>query len=295
MSEPRPDKRAERSQKPFRHVVLTRFSVRFSASQPPPAEDWLRYRLAFFEQTAVASMRAQSVRPDYWLVFCDAEAPGWLKQELAELGRGLFGTVWLQEPWGHGPLRRAVAHVADRPFLITTRFDSDDALGVEFVSLVQSQFEHQEAMYVNLLCGLQVDRSGQVFRFDYPQNPFISFIERIDGIPKTVFQSFQHGKSLTYAPVRSVVSEPAWVQVIHGGNLLNSVRGPRVSPRLVQALVSMDLPYDDTHGLRLLGQWIVSWGKLVVLWARRPWIARTYFAAWRLRARGTVTLGAQPG
>lgn len=33
----------------FRHEVLTRFGVRFTAEQRPPSEEWLRYRLGFFE------------------------------------------------------------------------------------------------------------------------------------------------------------------------------------------------------------------------------------------------------
>ncbi len=280
----------------FRHVVLTRFSVRFTAEQPAPADDWLRYRLGFFEQAAVASMRTQTTPPDEWLVFCDADSPDWLRRKLSALGEGLFRVVWLEEPWGPVPLRRAVAEVVDRPYLITTRFDSDDALGVEFISLVQSQFAGQDQMYVNLLRGLQLDRSGQVFRCDYPQNPFISLIERVGEEPRTVFQNFRHLKSRTMAPVRDVVADPSWVQIIHGGNLVNSILGPRVSPRLVRETVEMDLDYDaQTRGIRLAAQWLVSWPRLAARWARHPGLARTYLEARRLRRRGTITLDRIPG
>jgi hypothetical protein len=280
----------------FRHVILTRFSVRFTAEQPPPEDDWLRYRFGFFEQAAAASVRTQTTRPDHWLVFCDADSPDWLREQLPALGAGLFKVVWLEEPWGHAPLRRAVAEVADRPYLITTRFDSDDALGKRFVSLVQSQFAGQGQMYVNLLRGLQVDRSGQVFRCDYWQNAFISLIERLDGQPRTVFQSFHHPSSRKLAPVRNVVTDPAWVQVIHGGNLANLILGPRVSPELVRETVDMELDYDtETHGARLAAQWLASWPRLAAHCARHPGLARTYLEGQRFLHRGTTTLDKIPG
>ena len=275
----------------FRHVILTRFSVRFTGSQEPPSEEWLRYRLGFFAEGTAASMRAQRTRPDRWLVFCDADSPGWLREALEELGEGLFDVVWLDEPWGHTVLRRAVAAVADRPFLITTRLDSDDVLGVDFVTLVQGEFRGQTSMYINLLCGLQLDRSGQFYRYDYPQNAFISYVEKLSGEPRTVFQQFQHGRSLTMAPVRNVVSQWAWVQVIHGGNLSNYVRGPRVSPRKIPAVIEMDLDYDrTTTGVRLLLQWAASWVKLWGRWLIHPKAPVAYAKGQWLRWRGTTTL-----
>lgn len=236
-------------------------------------------------------MREQSAAPDSWLVFCDAGCPAWLFEEPHEIGAGLFDVVTLHEPWGRAPLSRAVAEVTDRPYLITTRLDSDDAIGIDFISQVQEQFEQQDSMYVNLLCGLQLDRSGQVFRYDYPDNPFISYIERVDGVPRTVFQHPQHGKCRTLADVRDVVSDPMWMQVIHGGNLMNTIRGPRVAPGLVERVVKMDLDYDrQTQGAALFLQGIASWVSLMGRWARTPGHARVYLRAQRLKRKGTTVL-----
>lgn len=274
-------------------MFLTRFSVRFAEGQTPPDDEWLLYRLAFFEQATVASMRAQTLQADDWLVFCDRNAPAWLVEELEALADGAFTPVWLDEPWSHAALRKAVSEVADRRYLITTRLDSDDALGRRFVELVQREFRRQDAEYVNLLRGYQVERSGQVFHYDYAQNPFISLIERVEGRgePRTVFQSFGHRQSRSLAPVRNVVTRPAWMQVIHGANLANEVRGPRASPRAVMRDVDMALDYDrSVRPLTLVRQWARSWARLMRLWMRRPHLAREYLEAWNLGVRGTTTL-----
>jgi hypothetical protein len=186
-----------------------------------------------------------------------------------------------------------VEEVAQRPFLITTRLDSDDAIGTRFVEVVQAQFDEQEALYVDLVRGLQVDRTGQVFRYDYPLNPLISFIERRDGSPRTVFQSFRHGDSRRHAPVRAVITSPMWVQVVHGGNLMNAVRGPRVHPRAAST-VEMDLPYRNSVGtVALLRERTASWARLLWLWARHPRQMKDYLSAKGVVAQGTQTLPAR--
>jgi hypothetical protein len=82
----------------FDHVFLTRFRVRFTADQPSPDEAWLRYRLGFFAEATVASMRAQTMLPDRWLVFVDDQSSAWLIDELHALGAGVFDVVRLSQP-----------------------------------------------------------------------------------------------------------------------------------------------------------------------------------------------------
>lgn len=278
----------------FDHVILTRFSVRFTADQPPADEDWLAYRWGFFRDALASSLSRQTEKAFTWLVFFDSSAPEWLREEVAALSPGLFHPVWLDEPWGHAPLRRAVDEHSSQDWLITTRIDSDDAVARRFVEDLQSRFAGQESMYVNFLHGLQVVRTGELYRYWKPVNSFISYIERRDATPpRTVFQDFRHRQSNTIAPVLNVVGEPRWMQVVHGGNVANSVRGHRISPRGAGQAFDLDLPF-RTHVSRgrLTMESGVSILRLLGLWARHPRLFLEQAEAVRLRLRGT-TISAQ--
>ena len=77
-----------------------------------------------------------------------------------------------------------------------------------------------------------------------------------------------------------------WVQVIHGGNLLNLTAGARVSPRVVNERFDLELVYDrNVSGRKLLRQKAAHRARLVRLWVQHPgevtkWVEARY---WRLR------------
>lgn len=275
---------------PFDHVILTRFSVRM-ATDYTFTDDWLAYRWGFFSAATAASLDRQTVSRFTWLVFFDADSPDWLRDLVAETSPGLFTPVWNEGLWGHEPIRRAVEAVAARPYLITTRLDSDDAVSRFFVEDVQSRFDEQESLYVNLMHGVQVDRSTQLFHARFAENAFISYIERrvVDAPPRTVFQCMAHEASSGVAPVLNVVGPVRWMQVIHGGNLANSVRGLRAHPGPVAPAFDVDLPFGaHVSSGRFFIEWVMSAARLVRLWVRHPTFALVYWRAVLLRLRGTT-------
>ncbi|MHC9045972.1 glycosyltransferase [Microbacterium saperdae] len=277
----------------FDHVILTRFSVRFPES-PPIDEDWLAYRWAFFRDALASSLTRQTSRTFQWLVFFDIDTPTWLREEIDELSPGLFTPVYVSS-WAPQIAQSAVAEVSTAPYLITTRIDSDDAVARQFVADVQSHFDDQESLYINLLSGVQVERSGEVYRYDEPSNPFISYIEKRvkTALPRTVFQNLSHGRSREFGDLLNVVGPPRWMQIIHGSNIANGVRGLRVRPEAFEADFVMDLPFDRTVSQRrYLRERTRSLFDLLGFWLRRPTYAREFLIAQRLKSAGTQTLTA---
>lgn len=282
--------------KDFDHVILTRFSVRFPGS-PPIAEDWLAYRWAFFRDALASSLSRQTTPGFRWLVFFDVDTPDWLREEIDDLRPELFTPVYVSS-WSPVTVQNAVAEVSAAPYLITTRIDSDDAVARQFVADVQSHFAHQESLYINLLCGVQVERTGELYRYDEPSNPFISYVEkRVGGVPpRTVFQNFSHGRSRTLADLLNVVGPPRWMQIIHGSNIANGVRGLRVRPAAFEADFDMDLPFARTISeRRYLRERIRSMFDLLNFWLHRPTYAREFFIAQRLKRAGTQILSVARG
>lgn len=275
----------------FDHVILTRFNVRFGGIEAM-GDDWLAYRWAFFRDALASALARQTVRDFRWLVFFDIDTPLWLREEADALGEGLFEPTYVSG-WSPEVAQQAAAAVSSAPFLITTRIDSDDAVATAFIADVQSQFDRQESLYVNLLCGVQVERTGELYRYDEPSNPFISYIERrVAGeLPRTVFFSLRHGWSRHYAALLNVVGSPRWMQIIHGTNLANGVRGLRVRPEPFEAAFDLELPFDRTvTTARYRRERLRSRADLARLWLLYPRFARETALTRRLRRAGTQLL-----
>ncbi|WP_161965066.1 glycosyltransferase [Ornithinimicrobium cerasi] len=273
---------------PFDHVLLTRFSAVLHPDAPPPDEDWLYYRLGFFVDACLPSVLSQrSAQPFEWLVLLDDRCSHDFRADVEELAAGAFTPLW-----GHAPFRRnsfaePVARRCVAPYLISTRIDSDDAMAVDFMGAVQAQYAEQERMFVNFPRGVQIDRSGAVYRADVLSSPFLSLIERRrEGeAPLTVYAA-KHARARGVAPLREVRAPAMWAQVLHGTNLSNITNGVRVHPRVVGERFRIDLGYDaGVTGVRLRRARVKHLGRLARLWAAHPGelTKAAEAAAWTLR------------
>lgn len=277
----------------FTHLVITRYAVAVPGRTAPPDADWLRYRLGFFEQALCQSLAAQTCQDFTWLVYVDDRCPPDFRDVMDDLATEFgFEPIWTHELFSQR-VARDVAERAATPFVITTRIDSDDAVAKEFVESVQREFKPWDRLFVDFMCGLQVDRSGSVYRFDVPSSPFMSMIERRgETLPTTVF-GMGHTMVRYFGPLRIVVGPPMWLMVVHGGNWQTQIGGPRVLPRQLNERFSLSLLYrEDVGGARFV------WEKIrddTRLWAHR---ARHLQVGWavrmRARWRGSVTLTTAP-
>jgi GT2 family glycosyltransferase len=211
------------------HFVLTRFNVSVGPVSRGLEAEWLAPRLRLFEQWCLPSMRAQSHRGSRWLVFCHDQTPEPWRSRLEALARDSFEPIWLDEEFTP---ERASHHTRLRTqagWLATTQLDNDDALAPSFVARLQPWFDRVPAdadgrgEVVGFPIGAQV--AGQRwYRRVYPNNPFQTLIEPTDQA-RTVY-------GLTHWDLRDerthlIWSQPAWLQVVHGQNLANEIRGVR--------------------------------------------------------------------
>lgn len=278
----------------FDHFVLTRFSAVQPGQTTAMPEEWLRYRLQFFYDTAYPTLTSQhGAEPFRWLVFFDDRCSDGFRSEVEELAAGAFEPVWTHEPFRLSSCVKAVARRARADFLITTRVDSDDAVASDFVAAVQEQFARQDLMFVNFARGLQVDRSGAVYLRTQPSGPFLSLIERRAdrSVPLTVYAS-KHHLARQLAPITEVRSEPMWVQVVHGGNVSNLVEGARVPPRLIDERFALTLPFrQDISTPELALERLRHRARLTRDWVQHPGRLTATLEGAVTRARGTHVVG----
>ncbi|MEV4950961.1 glycosyltransferase [Paenarthrobacter nitroguajacolicus] len=223
------------------HFVLTRFNVRSFYHKGEPTDAWLFERLQLFEKYCAPSFRNQTTMHFIWLVFFDSLSPAWFKEKISALSVGLFQPVYVEGPFSKEFLSRTIGDLCSTPSIITTRVDNDDAVADDFIETIQKCFHGQSRLFINLVNGAQY-AGNRLYLRPYTKNPFSSLIETpADGLPATVFVE-HHYRIDDYAPVQNVKTRhPMWLQVVHGGNVLNEIVGLRTTARRIAPHFSADL------------------------------------------------------
>jgi len=232
------------------HILLTRFNTAIDYAPSSKGIDgtWLRERISLFEQYCLPSVNSQSNNCFSWLVFCDARSPAWFRTAIAAYGP-ILKAVYMEGPATDEAIARAVQEtgLVQTPYLVTTRLDNDDAIGSDYVALIQKAFQRQERQFLLFPFGLQSFRS-HLYNVYWRSNPFLTLVEKVksDGSFTTVL-CVPHDKVRSTGLVREIYAAPQWLQVLHGGNLLNSLRGwPRLS-RKTPDQFPLNWPADVQH------------------------------------------------
>jgi hypothetical protein len=218
----------------FRHVILTRFNIRYTEDPNAPSigvdPDWLRDRFELFNRYCLPSLVAQTQQSFSWILFFDRNTP----EPFAEKVRGLAQ----QYPNIHPvfcddlPIDRvrevvqSVVPVAPK-WLLTTRLDNDDGVHPEFVATLQRAQRFKQAEVLNVPFGIILSGERAYLRRD-TSNAFISLSEPFDNF-KTVFSITRHVYAHESYPVRQVGEQPMWLQVVHAKNISNRIRGRRIA------------------------------------------------------------------
>jgi hypothetical protein len=234
----------------FAHFLITRFNCGLYGSPQRDKqgrflipEDWMKDRFELFERYCLPSVAAQLVQDFQWLVLFDAATPRCHLPRIRSYCKHfpLFVPLWVQTngDWARkrillscrsyiiNHLRPGTSHV------ITTRLDSDDALGRRAIGYVQSCFRGQDSRVVSFVHGYRL-RGRELCRVRDAVNPFISLIERAaDGLATIYLRSNNE-----WSDVLPIESDPTWLEVIHGSNLFN--RMSRHDKRVYMARLGQD-------------------------------------------------------
>ena len=115
--------------------------------------------------------------------------------------------------------------------MLTTNLDNDDALSSDFAERLAAVASPHPRVAVYVPTGLIKEGSGLYVRRD-PRNAFCSVLESWDA-PVTCWAEY-HNRLPSLMPVVEVPGGPGWLQVVHGDNVSNRVRGRLASPRPYQ-------------------------------------------------------------
>jgi hypothetical protein len=218
----------------FQHIILTRFNCRFEAAWTNVALDpeWLGPRFELFDRYCLPSVREQTCSEFQWVIFFDAETPEPFRSR-AELLRDARTHVIFVKTLSGDLIRETIRTLSsDVSQLITTRLDNDDGLALDAVSRLQENLrDSPDRYYLNVEEGLILSGKRLYLRRDR-HNAFVSLVEptgdSVEGVT-----SRRHTEIGFHAPVYQVGGGPGWLQVVHGENVSNKIRGLRIHPSRV--------------------------------------------------------------
>jgi Putative rhamnosyl transferase len=213
------------------HVLLTRFNLPSMGVENiiRAKEGWLIDRIELFELYCLPSVRAQTRQQFHWIIYFDPESPEWLKRRIQNhVDDGAYVPIF-RTSVSNTDLVADIGRVTGRrgTRLITTNLDNDDGLAIDFVERLQAVGPRQDKTAVYLARGLIKSEARLYLRLD-KHNAFCSVVESWTS-PSTCWSDWHNllGKSMR---VLELYDEPGWLQVVHGSNVSNRVRGRLVSP-----------------------------------------------------------------
>lgn len=214
------------------HVLLTRFNLpsKGHESLVRAQENWLKDRVGLFERYCLPSVVAQTCRDFSWIIYFDPQSPPWLLDWVqGQQRQGSFRPLFREEVGPQDLLDDIATVVGPRSggALVTTNLDNDDSLAADFVSRVQAVAPLGGRTVVYLADGL-IRRGDVLYRRVDPHNAFCSVRETWDR-PVTCWADWHNllPELMSAAVVRGT---PGWLQVVHGANVSNRVRGRRTHP-----------------------------------------------------------------
>jgi hypothetical protein len=243
------------------HVLLTRFNL------PTPGveslvrarEGWLRSRAELFERYCLPSVRAQTNRSFHWIIYFDPESPRWLLDRIRSLGADGTITPIFRESVSPSELLADIREVsgARHDELLTTNLDNDDGLARDFVERLHGAGGTGGRSALYLANGL-IKSDGALYLRTDRTNAFCSVRERWEEAA-TCWADW-HNMLGRHMAVRELGGKPAWLQVVHGGNVSNRIRGRRVGTSGYGALFADGLldDIDDPGRLELLRDRVVA-------------------------------------
>jgi hypothetical protein len=205
----------------MKHLLLTRFAIPFPAdnqrSRHGNNPDWLPRRYELLERYTLPSVESQTCKDFEWLLIANPNFP-WIDHKRLE---SYTKVLWVDMEWDEAMgFEEAIRpYTEDEEWMLTSRLDSDDAVYDGFIEDTQAAFRPEVCWYTHPT-GYVVKGDEAYFR-RYPSSPFVSYSEPAAGA-RSVYHA-SHIYAGRGSRLVEVGSEPAWVQVDHGGNVKNSV------------------------------------------------------------------------
>lgn len=251
----------------FQHYILTRFNLRATDwtttknKEKVLTEEWLKERFDLFENYCFSSVKNQRNQNFKWLVFFDVNTPENYKLKVEEYRKSYdnFYPFFIDGMPNFLPeIIKNIKQLDTEKFIITSRLDNDDCIHEDYINVVQSYFNKQNHLAIDLIDGYTI-QTGKKIRLGFQKhlyNPFISLIEKKDDF-KTVWFRSRHGSWKYEKNIIRVKDRRLWLGIIHSKNKVNQFEGyGRVDAEIINKFHIAKIKRDEIlNGLSNYDSW----------------------------------------
>jgi len=216
----------------FSHFLISRFNIKV-AGLPEVSTQWSEHRWGLFERYCLPSVENQSTKNFCWLLYINPNTPKVILGKLTHTAKRceflkLVPVSDDAEMKAHF-IDKVRQQSSGKKFVITSRLDSDDAIGLNYIEQLQATCKAESRrMVLNFDNGLILKPAGGralVFRTSQKANPFISLVEKVSPKAQTILHQ-PHLKWAADPDYKNLeTNEPSWLQIVHEKNVINTVKG----------------------------------------------------------------------
>jgi hypothetical protein len=220
----------------FKHYLITRYNVPLTGWEKDKHGNstrdaaWLSHRYLLFNTYCLPGVLAQSNKNFEWLIYLDEDTP--------TLHLTMLQTLVM--PYRFISLRLTRGYVecladinqtlqqAGAAFVITSRLDNDDALGLDYIRTVQHAFQPTHGLLINILHGHGYDRTRHVaVRLRHiRKNSFMSLVEHCHPEGNHIsIRGFPHDEPPKHFTIMNVSHAHGWFKLFHDRNLTSEAFG----------------------------------------------------------------------
>lgn len=206
----------------MKHVLLTRFCVRFAEDNPRrryERPDWVDYRMGLFNKYCLPSVQAQTFKDFDWWFLVNPNFPGLTRNHIDEL-KNYGNIVHIESDWNEAQpeVGHRLAFTYNDQMVCSTRLDSDDMLHERFMETLTDVVDFEDEFLLSFKYGYII-KDGKAAPREYTVNPFISLVEYANPF-RSVFHIDHTKADKSDIPLRTL-DTVGWAQIDHGDNIKN--------------------------------------------------------------------------
>jgi len=238
------------------HVVITRFNLATAGRESGirMAPGWLEGRFDLFEGYCLPTMAAQTQQDYIWLILFDEHTPEWARERVRKCQQVRPFTALYLGHFDHGGWARLVRAAIGDPvpgrLVVTSNLDNDDGLAADYIARVGECAAREwrgETLALNVPWGLVLARKRLYLHY-HRSCAFTNMVEADDeGMVTT--KAWRHNDLPFVLPLIQIGGQPGWLQVVHGNNVSNKVRGKVIDKPGVAAFPASVLAEVENPGL----------------------------------------------